>query len=258
MKQNCILLLLILVTVYSFGQSTPKYPSRTYVFVHGAWANSLTFKSIDSTLTAQGNNVYRLSLTGMGERRHLASPNISLTTHIADIVNLIQVEDLHDIILVGHSYGGMVISGVVEQVPERVKQLIYVDAFVPNDGEGLLTSKIVASPTAVINNASIEANTKDGFIKMPLSFVKDAELQPLKTFTEPIRITNPAASKIASTYILMVVRGTAPEKADFYRAAERAKQRGWQVLYETGNHVALLYNTTYFTQLLEQIGSNKK
>ncbi len=258
MKKKCIFLVLLLVTAYSFGQSPIKQLPHSYVFVHGAWSNSLAFKSIDSILTAQGNIVYRLTLTGMGERRHLASPTISLTTHIADVVNVIRVEDLHDIVLVGHSYGGMVISGVVEQVPERVKQLVYVDAFVPNDGESLLSSKIVASPTAVINNASIAANTKDGFVKMPLSFVKTDERQPLKTFTEPLRLTNPAASRIASTYILMVMPGTAPEKADFYRAAERAKQRGWQVLHEAGNHGDLLDNPTYFTQLLEQIGSNKK
>lgn len=259
MRKYYIFLVFLFVKVCSFGQSLIKNSPQIYVFVHGGWNSSMPFKKTDSILTARGNIVYRLTLTGMGERRHLASPNIGLTTHIADVVNVIQVENLHNIILVGHSYGGMVISGVVDQVPERVKQLVYVDAFVPNDGESLLSSKIAASPTNPINNASIEANTKDGFVTLPLPSVKTDERQPLKTFTEPLRLTNPAASKIPSTFILMVKPGITPEKADFYLAAERAKQRGWQVLHVPGNHGDLLLtNPTYFSQLLEQIGNSKK
>lgn len=215
------MLLLLLVTACSFGQTLRQKPSHIYVFVPGGWSSSLTYKKIDSILTAQGHIVYRLTITGLGERRHLASPAISLSTHIADVVNVILVEDLRDIILVGHSYGGMVLSGVVEQVPERVKRLVYVDAFVPNNGESLLSSKIAASPTVPINNANVESNTKGGFVTMPLFFVKTEERQPLKTFTEPLQLTNPAVSQIASTYILMVKPGATPKTADFHLAADQ-------------------------------------
>ncbi len=109
------------------------------------------------------------------------------------------------------------------------------------------------------SHANIVASTKDGFVTMPLSFVKTEERQPLKTFTEPLRLTNSAASQIASTYILMVKSGATPETADFHLAAERAKQRGWQVLYEPGDHGdLLLINPTYFTQLLDHIVSTEK
>ena len=92
---------------------------------------------MDSLLTAQGHRVYRVTLTGLGERVHLASPSIGLTTHIADVVNTISWEQLEDVVLVGHSYGGMVITGVADRIPARIRALIYVDAFLPESGESV-------------------------------------------------------------------------------------------------------------------------
>lgn len=100
----------------------------TFVIVHGAWGGSWSFKKNDALLTENGFNVYRPNLTGQGERVHLASPDIDLNTHILDVVNTILYEDLHDIILMGHSYGGMVITGVADSIPERISHLIYMDA----------------------------------------------------------------------------------------------------------------------------------
>ena len=79
--------------------------------------------------------MYPVTLTGLGERTHLASPDISLDTHIQDVVNVLFYEDLHDVILVGHSYGGNVITGVADRVPERLQQLVYLDAATPSDGQ---------------------------------------------------------------------------------------------------------------------------
>ena len=110
-----------------------------YVIVHGAWGGSWDWRRADSILTAHGHRVYRPSLTGLGDRVHLASPTIGLLTHITDIVNVLVWEDLHDVILVGHSYGGMVITGVADQVPERIRHLIYLDAFLPDSGESVRT-----------------------------------------------------------------------------------------------------------------------
>ena len=107
----------------------------TYVIVHGAWGGGWDWKPVDQLLTADGHKVYRPTLTGQGERSHLASTNIDLDTHIQDIVNVILWEDLHDVVLVGHSYGGMVITGVADRVPDRIKHVIYLDAFVPKNGE---------------------------------------------------------------------------------------------------------------------------
>jgi pimeloyl-ACP methyl ester carboxylesterase len=110
----------------------------TYVLVHGAWHGSWCWKSVRATLQSAGHNVFTPTLTGLGERSHLNSAAIDLSTHIADIVNLIQWEELSDVVLCGHSYGGCVITGVADQIPDRIKALVFLDAFVPENGESLM------------------------------------------------------------------------------------------------------------------------
>lgn len=107
----------------------------TYVLVHGAWHGSWCWKRVRKNLQNAGHQVFAPTLTGLGERSHLNSAAVNLSTHIADIVNLLRWEDLSNVILCGHSYSGMVISGVADQVPERIDTLVYLDAVVPEDGE---------------------------------------------------------------------------------------------------------------------------
>src|ERR1700748_2369717 len=105
----------------------PTDPSKktfTYVIVHGAWGGGWAFKEVDHLLSADGNTVYRPTLTGQGERVHLFTPDLDLNTHITDIVNVILYENLHNIVLVGHSYGGMVITGVADRVPDRIAHIV--------------------------------------------------------------------------------------------------------------------------------------
>src|SRR5215207_4523036 len=109
----------------------------TYVLVHGAWGGSFGWRTVRSLLQQAGHAVFTPSLTGQGERSHLASPDVNLSTHIQDVYNAIWYEDLSDIILVGHSYGGMVVTGVADRMPERIKHLVYLDAFLPGDGQSL-------------------------------------------------------------------------------------------------------------------------
>ncbi|HUZ76534.1 MAG TPA: alpha/beta hydrolase family protein [Chloroflexota bacterium] len=109
----------------------------TYVLVHGAWGGSYGWHKLRPLLLGAGHDVYTPSLTGQGERAHLVTPLVNLSTHVRDVYNAIWYEDLNDIILVGHSYGGMVVTGVVEQMPERIKHLVYLDAFLPRDGQSL-------------------------------------------------------------------------------------------------------------------------
>src|SRR5438105_3932795 len=109
----------------------------TYVLVHGAWGGSYGWRKVRPLLIKAGHDVYTPSLTGQGERSHLATPQVNLTTHIKDAYNAIWYEDLTDIILVGHSYGGMVVTGVADQMPERIKHLVYLDAFLPENGQSL-------------------------------------------------------------------------------------------------------------------------
>ena len=102
------------------------HPVYTYVIIHGAWGGAWDWKDIDHRLRADGHDVYRPTLTGQGERVHLATPDIDLTTHITDVVNVIKFEKLQDIILVGHSYGGMVITGVAEKLADRIKAMKFI------------------------------------------------------------------------------------------------------------------------------------
>jgi pimeloyl-ACP methyl ester carboxylesterase len=111
----------------------------TFVLVHGSWAGSVVWHEVAPRLRKAGHEVYTPTLTGVGERRHLLNREIDLTTHIQDVIGVIDEEDLSDIVLVGHSSGGAVISGVADRVPEKIASLVYLDAFVPEDGESCLS-----------------------------------------------------------------------------------------------------------------------
>ena len=135
------IILFLFVTQTAAQTQQPAASNKpTIVIVHGAWGGAWAFKRVEALLRDKGFNVYRPQLTGLGERVHLARPDVGLSVHIEDVVNTILFEDLHDITLVGHSYGGMVITGVADRVPDRIKRLVYLDAMVPNDGESVLLS----------------------------------------------------------------------------------------------------------------------
>jgi len=108
---------------------------KTFVLVHGAWHGGWCWRRVADLLEAQGHKVFTPTLTGLGERSHLMRPEIDLDTHIMDVVNVIKWEDLSDIVLAGHSYGGWPISGAIEHVPDRVASVVFVDAFVPENGQ---------------------------------------------------------------------------------------------------------------------------
>ena len=106
-----------------------------YVMIHGAWHGSWCWKRVRDLLTAEGHRVFTPTLTGLGERCHLLSRDVGLDTHIMDVVNLLIWEDLRDIVLIGHSYGGTVVRHVVDRLPDRVRSLVYLDASIPEDGK---------------------------------------------------------------------------------------------------------------------------
>lgn len=207
----------------------------TIVIVHGAWGGSWAWRKVDLLLREKGFNVYRPQLTGLGERVHLSRPDIGLTTHIDDVVNTILYEDLHDIILMGHSYGGMIITGVADRIPNRISRLVYLDAFVPNDGESVMS--FVGT-----RGDWLKPMIKGDYIVPP--WVKPDqppphdEPHPLKTFTDSLSLKNNAALKLPATYILTVDAGKEPKDDDFWSQAQRAKDRGWPVLQLTADHNA--------------------
>jgi pimeloyl-ACP methyl ester carboxylesterase len=111
----------------------------TFVLVHGAWGGSLLWRPVARALRQAGHEVYTPTLTGLGERKHLLSRHIDLDTHVQDVLGVIDYEDLTDLILVGHSYGGMVVTGVADAVPDAIASLVYLDAFVPEDGQSMFS-----------------------------------------------------------------------------------------------------------------------
>ena len=111
---------------------------NTFLVCHGAWSAGWAWKKMHPLMNKAGHRLVTPSYTGLGDRAHLAQPGIDLDAHIADMLAVIKYEDLRDFVLIGHSYGGMVATGVADRVRDKVQQLIYVDAFVPQDGQSLL------------------------------------------------------------------------------------------------------------------------
>ena len=172
----------------------------TFVLVHGAWFGGWCWQKVIPFLEAAGQKVYAPTLTGLAERISELSPTVGLDTHIQDIVGLLEEKDLRDVVLVGHSYGAMVITGVVDQAPERIAHLIYLDTFVPRDGESVAD----VSPM-VIRLLRLQAQIQDdgwriaphgtyGVTTEPDRSWVRAKLtpQPLKTLLERLHLKNPA------------------------------------------------------------------
>jgi pimeloyl-ACP methyl ester carboxylesterase len=112
--------------------------AATFLVCHGAWSAGWAWKKMHPLMVAAGHRLVTPTCTGLGERDHLANPSIDLETHIEDVINVIKYEDLRDVVLIGHSYGGMVATGVADRARDRIAQLIYLDAFVPEEEQSLL------------------------------------------------------------------------------------------------------------------------
>lgn len=171
---------------------TQKSRSRTYVLIHGAWHGGWVWKDTARALRAMGHEVYTPSLTGLGDRRHLLRPGINLDTHAEDVTNLIEMEGLNDIVLVGWSYGGMVASDVLAKVPSKVAAMVYLDAFVPERGKSLAD---YAGPPAASFRQAAAAGRDINPIPLSVFGVTDPaviahvtpriSLQPAQTFIQP-------------------------------------------------------------------------
>jgi pimeloyl-ACP methyl ester carboxylesterase len=183
----------------------------TFVLVHGAWHGGWCWRRVSDHLHALGHVVFAPTLTGLGDRSHLYSGDINLTTHVTDIANLLNWEDLHDVVLCGHSYAGMVITGVAEAAPERIASLVYLDAFLPADGQSLFSLFAPASLPARLANAGRLGGL--GLPPVPAAAFKVNDHdrawvdrlctpQPIGTFNEPVRITERAATIRRRMYIL--------------------------------------------------------
>ena len=203
------------------GQTAPATPTvvtpstTPFVLVHGAWAGAWIWRKIAPLLRAAGHDVFASTATGMGDRAHLADPKFDLDLYVTDVVNLLTFENLTGVTLVGWSYGGMTITGVAERVPERIRQVVYLDGTVPADGQN--SFQALGFPDQVRTawaKAAADAG-KPGYILPLVDFVraltKDptdlawmlAEFvpQPMASWAQPIKLGNPAAAKLPRAYI---------------------------------------------------------
>ena len=195
-----------------------------YVLVHGGWHGAWCWDKVVPLLQAAGHSVYAPTLTGLGEQAALLTPEIGLDTHIQDVVNLIETKELQQVILVGHSYSGMVITGVADRVPDRIAHLVYLDAVVPRDGQSLADT-VPFVGTMLRRDAN---NNGDGWRINPprerphgrgglFDVTEEPDLglvrskitpQSLKTFFQPVHITYPdAVAAVPHTYIECTRRG---------------------------------------------------
>jgi pimeloyl-ACP methyl ester carboxylesterase len=221
----------------------------TYVLVHGGGHGGWCYQRVARLLRSAGHEVYTPTLTGLGERSHLLSPGIDLDLHITDVVAVLDYEDLRDVILVGHSYGGMVITGVADRAAERVGRIVYLDAATPVNGQSLVD---VAGP--IIEATRPSGEVVDGVELVLLPFpeaglfygVTDPDDvawmadrltgHPWQCFEQPLRLTNEAALwAIPQCHI--VCSSTLPTRDPELMEKARAAGRLWEI--DTGHDLMI-------------------
>ena len=223
----------------------------TFVLVHGAWHGGWCWSKLTPFLLVSGASVYTPTLSGLGERVHLTEmldpAQLDLDLHIRDIAQLLEYESLKDVILVGHAYAGMVITGVAEVCPERLAHLVYINGVVPADGECMADQLVpVRGPEfAEWVNGCIKRG--DGYLPAPASpeeigrrwgipdpddrdwMLAKVTPQPAAAMAGRVRIGNPAALSIPRSFI-------GGEEAGFQPVAERVRAAGWNTYHLGSGH----------------------
>ncbi len=241
------------------------------MLVHGAWHGGWCWQKVIPLLEAAGHEVYAPTLTGLAERASLLTPDVGLDTHIHDIVGLLEEKNLHGVILVGHSYGAMVITGVVDRVPERIAHLVYLDTFVPRDGESMadispLIIRLLRREAQTHGDGwRIDPQKERPFVKGIYGVTTEPDLswvrskvtpQPLKTFEQPLHLKNPAiVSAKPRTHIYCTGGGF------FYslmqhilgRRALAPTEAGWRLRQLPSSHDVMITMPRELTDLLLEV-----
>jgi pimeloyl-ACP methyl ester carboxylesterase len=239
--------------VPSLGQRMER---NVFVLVHPAWHGGWCWKKLVPLLRARGHDVFTPTLTGLGDRSHLARPDVGLDVHVSDVVALLTYEDLTNVVLVGHSSSGAVITGAADRSPERLAHVVYLDAFVPSDGQSVLDLLAFERRQILEQLAKAEGHgwllprfapppwetivrdlwgvTDAGDVRWMLDRLVPT---PLGHFTDPVKRTNPAAEKLPRTY----VRCPGFPSATFDRHADMARRTAhWQFReLPTSHHPAI-------------------
>jgi pimeloyl-ACP methyl ester carboxylesterase len=229
----------------------------TFVVAHGAWSAGWVWKKMRPLMRGFGHEIFTPTYTGLGERVHLLSPNINLDTHIQDILGVLECEDLNDVILIGHSYGGMVATGVADRASKRIRRVVYLDAFVPRNGQSLADLRVVP----------MKANRKAGeWLVTPNPAPPDTPESdiawitprrfphPLKCMLQKVKLTG-EVEKLPRTYIYC----TRPAPDDGFRQfAKRAKkEEGWQYLEIDASHNPHVTNPGTLARMLDRIARGR-
>jgi len=218
-------------------------------------------------LRAAGDDVYATTPTGLGDRAQLATPAIDLDTHITDVVNVLEYEDLHDVMLIGWSYSGMIITGVAEQVPERLAQLVYFDADVPTDGQNGWDAELYSEEAMLADVASGKAAGRPGFITTEpyvewlRSLTKnpaDSEWllakmvpQSLATYVQPIRLGNPEAVALPRAFVFCTEgKGEAAVDHTVRTSMRVQSDPGWSYREVANTHLAPINDPQATTEAL--------
>jgi pimeloyl-ACP methyl ester carboxylesterase len=218
----------------------------TFVLVHGAWHGGWCWRFVAPMLRRAGHDVFAPTLTGLGERAHLARPGIDLELHVQDVVALLETEDLQEVVLVGHSYGGMVVTGAADRCAARIRRLVYLDAFVPGNGRCAL-DYVLPERAAAFR----EEGERTGTVAPPplslwglknpehVAFAKPRETRhPYRTFTQPIRLANEAAlARLPRTFIYC----SSPATGTFDALAARVRgDPAWRFFEMKTGHDAMI------------------
>jgi pimeloyl-ACP methyl ester carboxylesterase len=211
------------------------------VVVHGGWAGGWAWKKMRPLLATLGHTLWAPTLTGLGERAHLANPSTNLETHIQDVVAAIEIEDLRSVVLVGHSSSGLVAAGTADRLRERIEQIVYLDAYVPRDGDCLFD--LLGLPAQALRG--IEANAIEGWKIPPRDMPPDTSPedlawatprrlpQPIRTFDTPVRL-RPGELEIPKHYIYCSRSAPGDGFRPFY---ERARtEAGWSAMQLDASH----------------------
>jgi pimeloyl-ACP methyl ester carboxylesterase len=233
-------------------------PETIFLVCHGAWGGGWSWKKMRPLMRAAGHRFIVPTYTGLGERAHLASPSIDLDTHIQDIRNVITYEDLRDIVLVGHSYGGMVATGVADRARDRIARLIYLDAFVPKDGQSLLD----LLPESERQRVRGLAKAGDGWRVTPNPTPPDTSAEdqvwlnarrvnmPVKCFETRLKLFG-GELKLPRSYVYCTRIAPADPFGQFARRAR--SEGGWRFFEIEASHAPGITAPEALMELLEEI-----
>jgi pimeloyl-ACP methyl ester carboxylesterase len=227
-----------------------------FVVAHGAWSAGWVWKKMHPLMVQRGHQLVTPTYTGLGERAHLARPDIDIDAHIADILAVLEFEDLNSVNLIGHSYGGMVATGIADRARARVAQLIYLDAFVPDDGDSLLDLLPPASRAQ-------RQPGPDGWRIPPTMMPPDTAPEdvawcmprrqptPAKTFSQKLRLRNGPLT--LPRHYIYCTRHSADDR--FRRFYERAKREGWETYEIDSSHNPHITCPDVLAALLDRIAA---